>query len=162
MDRLAKAALSRRRPSWRTSSLHIPLALTLLLSLATVLLAQFTLFPIVRSTHDMVAAGDNLQVEAGIRMLDKGGNAVDAGVATTLTAAVVEQSRFGLGGEGPFIIKLKGKAPVVVSGIGTAPALATVPFFEKRKPEAWETDQEETDALAPIPAHGITSRPCRA
>ncbi len=159
MDRLAKAALSRRRPSRRKSSLHIPLALTLLLLLATVLLAQFTLFPIVRSTHDMVAAGDNLQVEAGIRMLDKGGNAVDAGVATTLTAAVVEQSRFGLGGEGPFIIKLKGKAPVVVSGIGTAPALATVPFFEKRKPEAWETDQEETDALAPIPAHGITSAP---
>lgn len=128
-------------------------------ALGSLLYAQFTLFPPVRGTHDMVAAGDNLQVEAGIRMLDKGGNAVDAGVATTLTAAVVEQSRFGLGGEAPFIIKLKGKAPIVVSGIGTAPALATVDFFEKRKPEKWETEPEETDTLAPIPAHGITSAP---
>lgn len=128
-------------------------------ALGTLLSAQFTLFPPVRSTHDMVAAGDNLQVEAGIRMLDKGGNAVDAGVAATLTAAVVEQSRFGLGGEGPFLIRMKGKAPVAVSGIGTAPALATVGMFEKRKPENWETEAEETEALAPIPAHGITSAP---
>lgn len=128
-------------------------------ALGALLHAQFTLFPPVRGSRDMVAAGDNFQVEAGIRMLDKGGNAVDAGVAATLTAAVVEQSRFGLGGEGPFIIKMKGKAPVVVSGIGTAPALATVAFFEKRKPEVWETEQEETDLLAPIPAHGITSAP---
>lgn len=135
------------------------LAALAILALGSLLYAQFTLFPPVRGTRDMVAAGDNLQVEAGIRMLDKGGNAVDAGVATTLTAAVVEQSRFGLGGEAPFIIKLKGKAPVVVSGIGTAPALATVAFFEKRKPEKWETEPEETDTLAPIPAHGITSAP---
>lgn len=109
--------------------------------------------------NEMVAAGDNLQVEAGMRMLAKGGNAVDAGVAATLTAAVVEQSRFGLGGEAPFIIRMQNRAPVVVSGIGTAPALATVPFFEKRKPEVWETEEEEADLLAPIPAHGITSAP---
>lgn len=121
--------------------------------------AQFTLFPAVRAMHEMVAAGDNLQVEAGMRMLARGGNAVDGGVAATLTAAVVEQSRFGLGGEAPFIIRVKGRAPVAVSGIGTAPALATVQFFEKRKPESWETDEEETDILAPIPAHGITSAP---
>ncbi|MCZ2155463.1 MAG: gamma-glutamyltransferase family protein [Bryobacterales bacterium] len=131
----------------------------ILSSAAALLYAQFTLFPPVRSLHDMVAAGDNLQVAAGIRMLDKGGNAVDAGLATILAAAVVEQSRFGLGGEVPIIIKLKGKPAVVVSGIGTAPALATRSFFEKRKPESWETDPDETDALAPIPAHGITSAP---
>lgn len=146
-----------REPArWR---LRLAIAALLLLSLGGALLAQFTLFPPVRALNEMVAAGDNLQVEAGMRMLAKGGNAVDAGVATTLTAAVVEQSRFGLGGEAPFIIKMRNRAPVVVSGIGTAPALATVPFFEKRKPEPWETDEEETDLLAPIPAHGITSAP---
>jgi gamma-glutamyltranspeptidase/glutathione hydrolase len=122
-------------------------------------LAQLTLFPPVRAMHEMVAAGDNHQVEAGLRMLSKGGNAVDAGVAATLTAAVVEQSRFGLGGEAPFIIRMKDRSPVVVSGIGTAPALATPAFFENRKPESWETEDEENDILAPIPAHGITSAP---
>ncbi len=152
----------RSRPGKRGATrwqFRIATASLLLLAAAGVLLAQFTLFPPVRALNEMVAAGDNLQVEAGMRMLAKGGNAVDAGVATTLTAAVVEQSRFGLGGEAPFIIKMKNRAPVVVSGIGTAPALATVPFFAARKPEVWEADEEETDLLAPIPAHGITSAP---
>ncbi|MCU0227551.1 MAG: gamma-glutamyltransferase, partial [Bryobacterales bacterium] len=144
------------RNPWRYRLLA---ATALMLTLAGWMAAQFTLFPAVRSLNEMVAAGDNLQVEAGMRMLAKGGNAVDAGVAATLTAAVVEQSRFGLGGEAPFIIRMKDRAPVVVSGIGTAPALATVPYFEQRKPEPWETDEEETDILAPIPAHGITSAP---
>lgn len=137
---------------------HLALCVLVLLTAGGVL-AQFTLFPPVRTMREMVAAGDNLQVEAGLRMLSRGGNAVDAGVAATLTAAVVEQSRFGLGGEAPFIIGMKNRAPVVVSGIGTAPALATTAFFENRKPESWETEDEETDILAPIPAHGITSAP---
>lgn len=150
-----------RLPRARNSSSagRVALAALLLLAAASVVLAQFTLFPPVRGLKEMVAAGDNQQVDAGMRMLDKGGNAVDAGVAATLTAAVVEQSRFGLGGEAPFIIKMHNRAPVVVSGIGTAPALATVPFFEHRKTESWETEEEENDILAPIPAHGITSAP---
>jgi gamma-glutamyltranspeptidase / glutathione hydrolase len=154
----SKRPQSKQWSSWRGET-RLLVATLLLLSTAGVLLAQFTLFPPVRGLKEMVAAGDNQQVDAGMRMLNKGGNAVDAGVAATLAAAVVEQSRFGLGGEAPFIIKMADRAPVVVSGIGTAPALATIPFFEKRKPEVWETEEEENDILAPIPAHGITSAP---
>src|SRR5580704_5801522 len=55
-----------------------------------------TMFPPVRGTHEMVAAANNLEVEAGFRMLTEGGNAIDAGVATALTATVTEQSRVGL------------------------------------------------------------------
>ncbi len=154
--RRAGRLLERRVPFHRAA---LAVCGLLLGAAGTLLYAQFTLFPPVRTFHDMVAAGDNLQVAAGIRMLDKGGNAVDAGLAAILAAAVVEQSRFGLGGEVPILIKLKGKPAAVVSGIGTAPALATRAFFEKRKPESWESDPDETDALAPIPAHGITSAP---
>src|SRR6478672_4795136 len=62
---------------------------------------RHTMFPPVRGTHEMVGAANNLEVEAGFRILTKGGNAVDAGVAAVLAAAVTEQARFGIGGEMP-------------------------------------------------------------
>src|SRR5437764_14651231 len=81
---------------------------------------RHTMFPPVRGTHEMVGAANNFEVEAGFRILTQGGNAVDAGVATVLAAAVTEQSRFGLGGEIPVLIKLAGKPVVALSEIGTA------------------------------------------
>src|SRR6195256_4329164 len=85
-----------------------------------------TKFPAVRGTHEMVAAANNQEVEAGYRIVTSGGNAVDAGVASVLTASVTEQSRFGLGGEMPLLIKMAGKPVIAISGVGTAPAKATV------------------------------------
>jgi len=111
-----------------------------------------TMFPPVRGLHEMVAAANNLEVEAGFRMLTMGGNAVDAGVATALTATVTEQSRVGLGGEIPILIKLAGKPPIAISGVGVAPAKATVDWYSKRKSEPWEPKEK---APAPIPAIGI-------
>ena len=54
----------------------------------------------------MVAAGRHFAAEAGMRMLARGGNAVDAGVAATFAAAVTEISHFGLGGEVPIVFYL--------------------------------------------------------
>jgi gamma-glutamyltranspeptidase / glutathione hydrolase len=113
------------------------------------------MFPPVRGTHEMVGAANNLEVEAGFRMLTQGGNAIDAGVATVLAAAVTEQSRFGLGGEMPLLVKLAGKPVIAVSGIGTAPAKATVEFYQNRKPESWE----EEARVPPIPVLGILAAP---
>jgi gamma-glutamyltranspeptidase / glutathione hydrolase len=110
------------------------------------------MFPPVRGTHEMVAAANNLEVEAGFRMLTAGGNAIDAGVAATLTATVTEQSRVGLGGEIPILIKPAGQAPIAISGIGVAPAKATVEWYSNRKREAWEPTER---APAPIPNIGI-------
>lgn len=117
--------------------------------------AHRTMCPPVRGTHEMVGAANNLEVEAGFRMLTQGGNAVDAGVATVLAAAVTEQNRFGLGGEIPLLVKLAGKPVVAVSGIGTAPANATVEFYQTRKPEPWE----EQNPSSAIPAVGILAAP---
>jgi gamma-glutamyltranspeptidase/glutathione hydrolase len=113
--------------------------------------AQGTMFPAVRGTREMVGAANNFEVEAGFRLLTQGGNAIDAGVASVLAAAVTEQARFGLGGEMPLIIKMNGKPPVVISGVGTAPALATVDYYRTRKPEPWEEGRE----APPIPGQGI-------
>jgi len=129
--------------------------LSLLFALALPAQVRHTMFPPVRGTHEMVGAANNLEVEAGLRILTKGGNAIDAGVATVLAAAVTEQSRFGLGGEMPLLVKLAGKPVIAISGIGTAPAKATVEFYKNRHAELWEDE----DRIAPIPAIGILSAP---
>ncbi|MFN7944789.1 MAG: gamma-glutamyltransferase family protein [Blastocatellia bacterium] len=91
-----------------------------------------TFRPTVRGTRAVVAGGQPLVVEAGLRMLHKGGNAVDAGVAATFAGSVIEFSHFAFGGEVPVIIKLAGKPVITINGQGIAPALATREFFEKR------------------------------
>ena len=110
-----------------------------------------TMFPEVRTMHEMVGGGNNFVVAAGLRILHEGGNAVDAGVAATLAAAVTEEDHFSMGGEMPLIVKMNGKPVEVVSGVGTAPAKATVDFFNHRPLESWETP----DRKPPIPSQGI-------
>ena len=110
-----------------------------------------TMFPEVRTMHEMVGGGNNFVVAAGLRILHEGGNAVDAGVAATLAAAVTEEDHFSMGGEMPLLVKMNGKPLQVVSGVGTAPAKATVDFFNHRPLESWETP----DRKPPIPSQGI-------
>jgi len=98
-----------------------------------------TFRPVVRGRRGVVAGGHPLSVEAGMRILQRGGNAVDAGVATILAASVIEFSHFSFGGEVPILIKLKGRDVAVIEGMGTAPAKATREFFVNR------TDQKGAD-----------------
>ena len=102
------------------------------LSLNPVRSTADTFRPVVRGKRGVVAGGQPLSVEAGLRMLQKGGNAVDAGVATILAASVIEFSHFSFGGEVPILIKLKGAEVVVVEGMGQAPLKATREFFVNR------------------------------
>src|SRR5258706_1296048 len=105
-----------------------------------------TFRPVVRGRRGVVAGGQPLSVEAGMRILQRGGNAVDAGVATILAASVIEFSHFTFGGEVPILIKLKGKDVAVVEGMGTAPARATLEFFVDR---AKQRGTATTTATAP-------------
>src|SRR5687768_2131783 len=91
-----------------------------------------TFRPVVRGRRGVVAGGHPLAVEAGMRILQHGGNAVDAGVATILAGSVIEFSHFSFGGEVPILIKLKGKPVAVVEGMGQAPMKATLEFFINR------------------------------
>lgn len=104
----------------------------ILFSVPQVVPQSQTFRPVVRGKRGVVAGGHPLSVEAGMRILQQGGNAVDAGVATVLAASVIEFSHFGFGGEVPILIKLKGKDVAVVEGMGTAPKKATREFFVNR------------------------------
>jgi gamma-glutamyltranspeptidase/glutathione hydrolase len=90
-----------------------------------------TLKPLVAGKRGVVAAGHPLVAEAGLRILEKGGNAVDAGVATLFAASVVEMASFASGGECPILIKMKDGPVVAINGDGIAPELATVEFYEQ-------------------------------
>ena len=94
---------------------------------------QTPLRPEVRASHGVVAAGRTFTVEAGARLLTSGGNAIDAGIASVLAAAVVEISHFGLGGEAPIIVySAKDRRVVVFNGQGSAPRAATPALFAGR------------------------------
>ena len=90
-----------------------------------------TLKPLVQGKRGVVAAGHPLVAEAGLRILERGGNAIDAGVATIFAASVVEGMSFASGGECPILIKPQGKPVVAINGAGIAPELATVDFYER-------------------------------
>src|SRR5262245_42229564 len=92
--------------------------------------ATSTYRPEVLGRVGVVAAGRQFGAEAGMRMLRRGGNAIDAGVAATFAASVTEISHFGLGGEVPIILYLADRREVVVvNGQGVAPAAASASTF---------------------------------
>ena len=78
----------------------------------------------------MVAASDWLAAASGMAMLEVGGNAFDAAVATGLVLQVVEPHLNGPGGEVPIILyDASAREVVVVDGQGPAPAAASIDQF---------------------------------
>jgi gamma-glutamyltranspeptidase/glutathione hydrolase len=80
----------------------------------------------------MVAAANPLAVDAGVKMLERGGSAIDAMIATQLVLNLVEPSSSGLGG-GAFLLYYDAKARAIraIDGRETAPAGATPALFAK-------------------------------
>src|SRR4030095_2626381 len=106
------------------------LGLTVAILLVSTTVPQAETFrPVVRGKRGAVAAGHPLSAEAGMRLLQQGGNAVDAGCAAILAASVIEFSHFSFGGEVPIIINTPTGKHAVINGQGIAPRLATREFF---------------------------------
>lgn len=82
--------------------------------------------PIVEKRTAVVTSGNPLASAAGTRMIELGGNIVDAIVATSFALGVVEPDASGIGGDGQAILFMKGMTePVVIEYKDMTPARAT-------------------------------------
>jgi gamma-glutamyltranspeptidase/glutathione hydrolase len=68
---------------------------------------------------------------AGLAMLERGGNAIDAAVATAFALGVSDPHHSGIGGGGFILIRLKGGTAVAIDARETAPAAASAGMFLK-------------------------------
>src|SRR5215472_4081687 len=75
--------------------------------------------------HGAVATSQPLATQAGLAMLQRGGNAVDAALATAITLTVVEPASNGMGGDA-FALIWDGKRLHGLNGSGRAPAALTL------------------------------------
>jgi gamma-glutamyltranspeptidase/glutathione hydrolase len=91
---------------------------------------RFTTRPQLAGTFGMVASTHWLASAAGMAVLEQGGNAFDAAVATGLVLQVVEPHLNGPGGEVPVIGYHAAERDVfVLNGQGPAPRAATLEHF---------------------------------
>lgn len=94
----------------------------------------FTTRPVISGNHGVVAAGHYLAAEAGARIFDQGGNAIDACVAAGFVLSLVKPHHNGMGGEVPILIAARSSPTdrpevVAISGQGPAPGKASIAWF---------------------------------
>jgi gamma-glutamyltranspeptidase / glutathione hydrolase len=93
---------------------------------------RFTTRPELRGTFGMVASTHWLASAAGMAVLERGGNAFDAAVATGFALQVVEPHANGPGGEVPVLLySVERDEVLLVDGQGVAPAAATSERFRE-------------------------------
>src|SRR5215211_6616944 len=89
--------------------------------------SPFTTRPEIDGTFGVVTSTHWIATAVGMSILEKGGNAFDAAVATAFTLQVVEPHLNGPGGEVPVIVHDVRRARTeVICGQGPAPADATI------------------------------------
>ncbi len=97
---------------------------------------------VVQGKKGMVATSQPLASQAGLDILKKGGNAVDAAVATAACLTVVEPTSNGIGGDAFAIISFQGKL-IGLNASGPSPELLSYDELKKR-------------GLEEIPKFGLT------
>ncbi|TYC60665.1 gamma-glutamyltransferase family protein [Rhodobacterales bacterium] len=108
-------------------------------------MATFTTRPEIKGSFGVVASTHWIASAVGMSILEKGGNAFDAAVATGLVLQVLEPHLNGPAGDLPVIFHDAGKNETkVVCGQGPAPAAATLAHYK-------------SEGLDLIPGNGLLS-----
>src|SRR5437899_209412 len=93
----------------------------------------FTTRPELRGTFGAVASTHWLATQAGMAVLERGGNAFDAACAAGFVLQVVEPHLNGPGGDLPVVFwSAEAGKPLVLCGQGVSPAAATIDEYRTR------------------------------
>ncbi len=88
--------------------------------------------PAIMASQHAIAAGHYLATEAGMAILDGGGNAVDAGVAAGLAMGVVQSDLVNVAGVAPIMMWIAETREVVcIDGLGTWPRAIPCDLFQR-------------------------------
>ncbi|MBW2245197.1 MAG: gamma-glutamyltransferase [Deltaproteobacteria bacterium] len=82
-----------------------------------------------RSRDGMVASPQADATRAGVEMLEAGGNAIDAAVATAFALSVTDAHHSGIGGGGFLLIRMADGRAIAIDARETAPAAATADMY---------------------------------
>ncbi|MFB0991502.1 MAG: gamma-glutamyltransferase, partial [Rhodospirillales bacterium] len=85
----------------------------------------------VRSYRGMMTAPHHLASQAGLRVLQEGGNAVESMIAAASTIAVVYPHMNGLGGDNFWLIHTPDNRVVGIDACGGAAGMATIDFYKE-------------------------------
>lgn len=128
---------------------------------------QFNPYPSKRSTvfakRGMIATSQPLAAQAGLSILQKGGNAIDAAIATAACLTVVEPTSNGIGGDAFALVwtdgklhglNASGRAPQSISletvkklGYQEMPKFGAIPVTVPGAPAAWKVLSERFGKL---------------
>jgi gamma-glutamyltranspeptidase/glutathione hydrolase len=121
--------------------------------------------PLIMGTQQAASTGHYLATLAAMRILDRGGNAVDAGVAAGLCLGVLYPDMVSIAGVAPIILYLADRGEVTtISGVGRWPRRASAEYFQEHHqgriprgilrtvvpaaPDAWLTALERYGTMA--------------
>src|SRR5579863_5946774 len=88
--------------------------------------------PNIMARQHVVVSGHYYASLAGLQILEAGGNAIDAGVATGLAIDVLESQFVGFGGVAPIMVRLGDGTVHVINGVGPWPRAADIDVFHTR------------------------------
>jgi gamma-glutamyltranspeptidase/glutathione hydrolase len=98
----------------------------------TARLATHSHRPAIMGTKHVIAAGHYLAAHAGFEILEAGGNAIDAGVASGIALGVLQTDKVNFGGVAPMIIYLAKKREIhCIDGLGVWPRAITPDYFQR-------------------------------
>lgn len=113
--------------------MKVVLTLTLLISLLSFSFTQAGYRPTTMALNGMVTAPHYLASQSALKVLQAGGNAVDAAIAAAATISVVYPHMTGLGGDSFWLIyNAKTKELKALNASGRAGENATIEFYTKK------------------------------
>jgi gamma-glutamyltranspeptidase/glutathione hydrolase len=103
-----------------------------------------------RGTNAAIVTGSPESRDAGLLILQQGGNAIDAAVASMLVQSVVENHLFCFGSEVPIMVySAERKVVEVIAGLGAAPRLATPEWFHENRKGVIQGRGDIANAVVP-------------